>query len=174
MSRKSNSRPWLPPLLGCLTLFVAAAAAMSYLFLVRWSDMSDALPPEAQLAFEAAIVEAGGGAPYIEIAADGRVVVHHEQEAGELGDFDTLSLLAWSSSEEKILRLDYPRWFVRLKTSSSINLGTMISLVREDWTQLDLSVSFDDLRRRGPALLLDHSLANGSRILLWTSADEEG
>ncbi len=79
-------------------------------------------------------------------------------------------MLAWTPAEEKILRWTYPRWFVRLKTSSSVNLGTMIAALKKDWDHLDLSVSYADLQRRGPALLLDHRLANGARIMLWTSA----
>ncbi len=68
-----------------------------------------------------------------------------------------------------MLRLDYPHWFVRLKTMSSLNLGTIIATLRRDWGQIDLSISYADLRRRGPALLLDYRLANGARIVLWTT-----
>ena len=173
MNKTPPRRPWLVPLLFGLAIFVLAAAAMSYLFLVRWTDVTDALPTEAERIFAAAIVEAGGGPPYIEIADDGTVHVHRDQESNELGDFDTLTLLAWTPAEEKILRLDYPRWFVRLKTASSVNLGTMIAAMRKDWGHLDLSVSFNDLRRRGPALLLDHQIENGARIVLWTSTDDD-
>ena len=165
------SRPWLRPLLVGLAVFVMAAGAMSFMFFGRWTHVTDALPPEAQRILTAAVVEAGGGPPYIEIAADRTVVVHRSQEVQTPGDFDTLILLFWTPGEEKILRLDYPHWFVRLKTSSSFNLGTMIAAVRKDWGNLDLSVSYDDLVRRGPALLLDHQLANGSRIVVWTAAD---
>ena len=174
MTSPRHRRPWLPPLLGCLAVFGVAAAVMSYLFLVEWVDVDDALPPEARLAFDAAILESGGGVPYIEIAGDGTVTVRREQEGLEFDDFDTLTLLVWSSSEEKLLRVDYPRWFVRIKTMSSFNLGTMISVARGDWGHLDLSVTFDDLRRRGPGLLLDHRNENGSRILLWTSMKDGG
>jgi len=125
MTSSRNRRPWLSPLLGCFAVFGVAAAMMSYLFLVEWGDVDDAL-----------------------------------------------TLLGWSSSEEKLLRVDYPRWFVRLKTAASFNLGTMISVARGDWGHLDLSVTFDDLRRRGPGLLLDHRIENGSRILLWTSTKD--
>ena len=170
MNEKSPRRPWFRPLMGCLIVFVMAAVTMSYLFLGRWTDVKDAEPSEAGLVFAAAIITAGGGTPYIEIADDGTVLVHHNQEPGEPEKFDTLTLLAWTPTDEKILRLDYPRWFVQLKTSTSVNLGTMIAAARGDWGQLDLSINFDDLSRRGPALLLDHQLENGARIVLWTSA----
>ncbi|MEN8008681.1 MAG: hypothetical protein ABFS42_16855 [Candidatus Krumholzibacteriota bacterium] len=170
MKTDGPHRPWLRPLLGVLIVFAILAAFMSYMFFVRWTDVTDALPTEADRIFAAAIIDAGEGPPYIEIAADGTVVVHREQEGNGTGGFDTLTLLAWTATEKKLLRLDYPGWFVRLKTSSSLNLGTMIAAVRKDWGHLDLSVSYADLARRGPALLLDHRLENGSRIMLWTSA----
>lgn len=170
MNKEPSRRPWFRPLIGGLVIFGIAAAVMSYLFLVSWTEVTDAEFSEAERIFSAAIIEAGGGTPYIEIAGDGTILVHREQEGDELRDFDTLTLLAWNPVGEKILRLDYPRWFVRLKTSSSVNLGTMIAAMRKDWGHLDLNVSFDDLRRRGPALLLDHKLESGARIVLWTAA----
>jgi hypothetical protein len=60
---------------------------------------------------------------------------------------------------------------VRLKTASSFNLGTMIAAARQDWGHLDLSITYNDLRRRGPALVLDHRLENGARIVLWTAKE---
>jgi len=169
MTAAPPRRPWLRPLLIGLGVFAIAGAVMSFLFFARWTDVTDARQAAADSVFTAAIAEAGGGTPYIEIAADGSVLVHREQEGSELTAFDTLTLLAWSPEDEKVLRLNYPRWFVRLKTASSFNLGTMIAMVRHDWGHLDLSVSYNDLRRRGPALLLDHRLANGARIVLWTT-----
>ena len=172
MKKPGPHRPWLRPLLGGLIVFGIIAAFMSYVFFVHWTDVTDALPSEADKIFTAAVIEAGKEPPYLEISNNGEVIVHRDQEGKEILGFDKLTLLAWSATEQKILRLDYPAWFVRLKTSSSLNLGTMISMVRKDWGHLDLSVSYDDLARRGPALLLDHQLENKSRIMLWTS--EEG
>jgi hypothetical protein len=48
----------------------------------------------------------------------------------------------------------------------------MISAARGDVEHLDLSVKFRDLERLGPALVLDHTAGNGSRILLWTTPDK--
>ena len=168
--KASTRRPWLRPLLVGLGVFVMAAGAMSFMFFGQWTHVTDAVPSAAERILTAAVVEAGGGPAYIEIAADGTVIVHRDQEGQAPGSFSTLTLLVWTPGEEKILRLDYPHWFVRLKTSTSFNLGTMITALRKDWGHLDLSVSYADLVRRGPALLLDHQLENGSRIVLWTSS----
>lgn len=170
MKKPPTHRPWLKPLIIGLAAVALAAALMAYLFLGRWTHLADADASEARGVFAAALIESGGGTPYIEIDGDGAVLVHHEQEGAESEAFQTLTLLAWVPGDDKILRLDYPRWFVRLKTFSSLNLGTMIAMARQDWDHLDLSVNFADLNHRGPALLLDHELSNGARIMLWTSA----
>ncbi len=146
-------------------------ALMSWLFFVEWSDIDDALPAEAESAFAEAVYLAGGGPPYLEVETSGGVRVRRELEASGRRGFDTLTLMAWLPVEERIVRIDYPRWFVRIKTSSSIDLGTMISAARRDWGHLDLSVSYGDLMNLGPALILDHRLENGARIMLWTSVN---
>jgi len=168
-NKTTKRRPWVRPLLIGLAIFGILAAAMGWTFFGSWMQMTNTPSPEAQRLLDTAVIEAGGGPAYIEIAADGTVVVHRDQVRTVAEDFGTLTVLAWSPGEDKLLRVDYPRWFVRLKTSTSVNLGTMIAMARRDWAQLDLSVNFADLTRRGPALLLDHRLANGARIVVWTS-----
>jgi hypothetical protein len=170
MTEPAPRRPWLFPVLGAFAIFAITAGVMSYVFLVRWTNVQDALPDDAERIFQAAIVEAGGGAPYIEIADDGIIVVHRDQESDDPAEFRTLRLLVWVPDDQTVLSVEYPRWFVFIKTMSSLNLGTIIAIVSRDWGQMDLSVSFADLKRRGPALLLDHQLANGARIVLWTTA----
>jgi len=165
-----TTRPWLRPLLGATVVLAAAGVVMSFLFLGRWTRMTAVAPAEVDGVFAAALAEAGGGPPYVEIAADGTVTVHHELEPAHPEPFATLTLLAWSPGEAKAVRIDYPRWFVKLKTSTFVNLGTMIAAARRDWRHLDLQIKYGDLVRRGPGLILDETSLSGARILLWTSA----
>jgi len=157
-----------------LTIFALAAAGMAFIFFVHWTDVTEAQQSEAERTLNAAASQAGGGTPYIEFTEDGAIIIHREQEDSVLTNFKTLTVLSWTPGDNKMLRLDYPSWFVRMKTASSLNLGTMIAAVRKDWANLDLSVSYEDLRRRGPALLLDHQLDSGARIVIWTSAGNSG
>ena len=169
MFMKNDTRRRIRPWLWGLAVFVAAAIATSYLLLAQWSDIKQTAPADVDGVFDAAVAEAGGGTPYIEIAAGGVVVVHREQEMKSPGVFETLTLLAWSPGDGRLLRVDYPRWFVQLKTSSSVDLGTMIAVVRKDWKHLNLHISYADLVKLGPALILDHQSESGARILLWTA-----
>lgn len=161
-------RPWLRPLVIGFVVFALAGATIGFTLMSRWSDVKDALPPEAQAAFDAALVESGGGPPYIEITATG-TVVHRDLEGRGPEGFDTLVVLGWSATRQKIVRVEYPRWFVQMKISWGPNLGTMIAAARGDWGQIDLSVQYADLVRLGPGLILDHSMESGSRVMLWTT-----
>ena len=171
MDQATARRSWLRPLLITLGSLAAIGTISASFFFAQWTDVSNALPPEAKLAFEQALVEAGGDAPYIEIIPNGETVIHRDLEPTAPTAFNELVLLAWSATDEKIVRLEIPRWFVRMKLSTSLNLATMVSLWLKDWDQMGLSVSFADLERRGPGLLLDHQRNDGGRILLWLAAD---
>jgi len=171
VKKSAPQRPWLRPLLGALAVIAVAGVVMSYLILVRWTNVIPVEPTEVDQVFAASVLEAGGGAPFIEIADSGVVIVHREQEKSSPKVFETLTIMVWAPNDGKVLRVDCPHWFVRLKTASSFNLGTMISTWRKDWGHLDLNITYDDLVERGPALLLDHRAKTGARILLWTSAN---
>jgi len=67
-----------------------------------------------------------------------------------------------------MVRVGFPYWFVRMKMTDSLNLGTLTSVLARDWEHLDLSVSERDLERRGPGLVLDQQTERGARIVLWT------
>lgn len=168
MQSEPRRRPYLRPLLIAVGIFAVMGATMSFLLFGRWTTVSEAETAEAERLLDAAASAAGGGTPYIEIAADGTVVVHHEQESVRSPGFGSLNLMAWIPAERRILRVEYPHWFVRLKTMSTFNLGTMIAAARRDWAHLGLSIDYDDLRRRGPGLLLDNRSAAGVRLLLWS------
>jgi hypothetical protein len=172
MTRPTRRRTWRRPLLWGLTLFALFCAIVFYVFVFEWTDVSQVAPHESDSYFQAALAETGGGMPYIEFDENGVIVVHRELETENAPAFDTLTLVAWAPGDERAVRVHYPRWFVYLKTSTSVNLGTMIAVVRKDWNHLDLSISYDDLSRRGPALLLNHKADNGARLLIWTSSNQ--
>lgn len=167
MQPEPRRRPSPRPLLIAVGVFVVMGATMSFLLFGRWTTVTEAETAEAERLLDAAAAAAGGGTPYIEIADDGTVVVHHEQERARSPGFGSLHLVAWLPAERHILRVEYPHWFVRLKTMSAFNLGTMIAASRRDWAQLGLSIGYGDLRRRGRGLLLDNRGVDGTRLLLW-------
>ncbi|HET9482152.1 MAG TPA: hypothetical protein VFP98_10380 [Candidatus Polarisedimenticolia bacterium] len=146
----------------------AAGLAVTWFMFSRWSDIRTAAQPEADRLFEEARAASGGGPAYIRIDADGTVHVARELELEEPVDLRTLHLLAWEPARSNLVRIDFPFWFVRVKMTKSVNLGTLTSALAGDWERLDLSVSEEDLQRRGPGLILDHRRPDGSRVLIRT------
>jgi len=165
--QEPRKRAWLI-LLAVIGILAAALLGVSALLLSRWSDLRKATPQEAETAFAAALAGMESRSLYLEVSRDGTVHVHRELEQAVPSDLRTLHVLAWEPSTARLLRLDFPFWFVRLKMNRTLNLGTLGSVLARDWGSLDLQVSEDDLSRRGPGLVLAHALPNGARILLWT------
>ena len=73
----------------------------------------------------------------------------------------TLRIQHWDPDDESFAQIDLPFWLLRLK-SGPIEIGTEVGYSGE----LDLTV--EDLERLGPTLLMDHTGADGDRLLMWT------
>ncbi len=163
-----RKKRWVGSLLLGLVVAGVAGLGIFGLMLSSWSEAATLTGADAERAFSEALVEAGGGAPYLEISAEGKVQIHRELEGDAPLPLETFVVLAWEPESERLLRVDFPYWFVRLKMTDSLNLGTLLSFLARDWKNLDLRVAERDLELRGPGLLLDHTRSDGARILLFT------
>ncbi len=163
-----RKRRWLAGALFGFAAFAFVMMGLSAILLQRWSDLRTVSPEEADGAFSTATAAAGGGPPYLEISPAGTVHVRRDLERPEETDLRALNLLAWEPARGQLLEISFPFWFVRLKMTDRFNLGTLTSALARDWRNLDLKVSVEELRRRGPGLVVDHRLESGARILLWT------
>jgi hypothetical protein len=101
--------------------------------------------------------------PLIELDQLGRVV-----RAAPVGDapgrpISRLKALAWRAAEHRLVSSDAPFWFFKLKGPAARFAleGTGFDLER-------LHLTPADLERAGPALLVDHTSEDGSRLLVWT------
>ena len=106
--------------------------------------------------------------PYLTIAADGTVEVDRTLEQSPVKQLAALHLLAYEPNAGRLVRVRFPFWFVKVKTTHQLNLGTLVSALSSDWDNLNLNVTEDDLAERGPGLVLDHTRADGGRIILWS------
>ena len=170
-SRRRSPWPWVAGFAGLALLGIGIAAVL----FVGWTDLRDASTQEASVAFAEALAVAGSGGPqtatpYLYIDDAGQVQVRRELEAATPIDLQALHLLAWDPHDDKLLRVDFPYWFVRVKMNDTINLGTMTTALSGDWEHLELTVSVGELRRRGAGVVLDHTRQDGVRLLLWSEA----
>jgi hypothetical protein len=176
MSTQESGRrsPWVWWVGGFFGLALLGMGIAAVLF-VSWTGVRDADRQTASAAFDEALALAGQDGPraataYLYLDESGQVHVRRELEHETPGDLHTLHLLAWDPHNDKLLRVDFPYWFVRVKMNDTINLGTMTTALSGDWEHLELKVSVGELRRRGAGVVLDHTRRDGMRLLLWSEA----
>jgi len=160
-------RRWTVPL-AVFLVFAVVMALLSGFTLSTWGDLRTVTPEEARRTFSERLTPLGPGPPYIEVTPTGAVRVNRDQERDVPADLTHLVLLASDPSRERLVDITFPWWFVRLKVSRTFNLGNVTSFLAGDWENLDLEVTEDDLERRGPGLILDHTAEDGKRIVMWT------
>jgi hypothetical protein len=74
-----------------------------------------------------------------------------------------LRVLAYRAPQERLVRVDVPFWFLKVK-------GPAVQYaLRETGLDLErLGITPADLEQYGPCLVLDQTRANGDRLLVWT------
>lgn len=164
----TGRRRWVGAALAGLAVLAAAGLLVSWRLLSRWSSLSSAGAAEAEAVFSRELELAGPGPAYMRLTPGGEIVVSRDLERAGPAPLRVLHLVAWEPAEGRLLRIDFPFWFVKLKTGSAVNLGTLGAALAGDWRRLDLRVSPGDLERRGPGLVLDHRRPDGARLLLRT------
>jgi hypothetical protein len=92
----------------------------------------------------------------------GPVIARQPPSAGTRSDLQRVRLMAWDADDRRLASVNLPFWLVRLQPGPLNVSGTSaVPNVR-------LSITVDDLERYGPAVLIDHTEEDGSRILIWT------
>ncbi len=166
MAKKNNR---LVIILGIVIFVVivgvaAVAGFVYYTYRQMGVTVSDNANPQQE--FSAELARFKDQAPYIELKfVDGReqATVHRELEKPTRTRLSKLHLVIYDEREHKVVRLALPFWLLRL-SNSPINL-------QQDRSGFDpgvrLSVTAEDLERRGPGLVLDTVGRHGERVLVW-------
>lgn len=162
-------RRWLGRLIIIVAVLAALGLALSAALFSAWSESEPADEAAATAAFAAALAGCEDPRPYLWVEAGGAVRVDRGLEEPVPSALGFLHLLLWDAGSEQLLRIDLPWWFVRMKFTRSMNLGTLTTALAGDWEHLDLRVSDRDLEHRGPGLVLDHRPSGGRRLMLWTA-----
>ena len=76
---------------------------------------------------------------------------------------ETLTILAFDSHDEKVVRVELPFWLLRLKRG-----GSRFEVGGNNVDLAKLRLTVEDLERFGPTLILDQKDTDGSRVLVWT------
>jgi hypothetical protein len=74
-----------------------------------------------------------------------------------------LRVLAYRAPQERLVRVDVPFWFLKVKGP-----GVQYALGETGLDLERLGITPADLEQYGPCLVLDQTRANGDRLLVWT------
>lgn len=148
--------------LGLVGLGVFSGLAM------QWTEITKADLATATATMQAQRDALGSAPPYLDRDDQGRDFLHHELEQAEGQDLSTLHAMVWVAPREKLVHVTMPMWFVRAKDLSGNGLSMMLAVADRDLGDLDLELDVAALERRGPGLLLDRNLPNGTTFLVWS------
>jgi uncharacterized protein YneF (UPF0154 family) len=163
------AKKWLPIVVGIIIFVVIVGVGLigglAYM-VTRQVHVQTMSNSGGQVEFERMLAAFAGQKAFIELPADrdGDAVVHRELETKQPGSLSTLHVRVWVPDDKKLVRVDLPFWLMRLTGNKPIRLETGQSTFRE----VTLSVTPEEIERRGPGLILDHTARHGERLLVWT------
>jgi hypothetical protein len=145
-------------------LLIASVVGLTVFGISVWriSDFETLPPSEARVRFSAVRDSLPAGEPLLLIEPGGGVAPNPAADAGRGGRVRTVGFLAYRAADDRLLRLDVPFWFYRFKEPS-----TRFFLAQLDVDLAHLRITSDQLAGHGPGLVLDESLPNGNRLLVW-------
>lgn len=146
---------------GLLGLFAVAGAGLY--FVSKHIDTQRASGADAVRAFDDARARFRDQRPLVEVETYGRKPRTRDltKVPSSSQRPEHLWILAWDPDEERIVKISLPFWLLEMGRRR-----IDVSTDGFDFNDLDLDVK--ELRRIGPALVLDFRETNGERVLIWT------
>jgi hypothetical protein len=146
-------------------VLLCALASIAVVGLLAWRAVTVEDAPRAVAERRIASVRAGlpSTAPLIDIDDEGRAVRMSSPGDGAARPIARLKALGWRAADQRLVSADIPFWFFKLKGPAAryALAGTGFDLDR-------LGVTPADIERFGPAVIVDHTSRDGSRLLVWT------
>jgi hypothetical protein len=167
---QSSRKTWVSVLIaaviivGMLAITVVGGTAF---FFYRHINAQFTPRENAEQQFAEARARFEGQQPLIEIKKDDEPVVHHElvSAAHSNAKLESLRVLAYDRHAGKLVRVSIPFWLIRMAPSQHF------SFLNDNGIDFDsdrIRLSYQDLERLGPGLILDQKDRQGSQVLVWT------
>jgi hypothetical protein len=161
-------RTWVWVLLAvlatCVVAVVAVAGASVYFFSKHFETRTVS-PATANHDFEEVKARFTGQRPLVELDRHGNFVRSNpNRPAARDGRVpEHVFVMAFDPDDGRVVRIEIPFWILRMKTGAgSIDFnGSKMHLE-------DLKLSVAELERFGPTLIIDHTSADGNRVLVWS------
>jgi hypothetical protein len=169
MSQKTR-KTWVSVLIASVIIvgFLAAVAIGGTAFFIYRHVHTQFTPNEnADAQFAEARARFAGQQPLIEVRHDEETVLHREVIPKSMPEakLETLRVLAYDTSAEKLVHVSIPFWLLRLAPTRHVSFLNDTGI---DFDSDRVRLTLDDLERRGPGLILDQADRRGSQVLVWT------
>jgi hypothetical protein len=165
-----SARKWVPIVVGIVIFIVVVGAGLvaGLAYVVsKQVHVQRLSPASGQEEFDRLAARFAGQTPYLEWPADedddhAEMKVHHELETHGTGSIKSLRIGVWKPEDGKLVQVTLPFWTLRLGGNRSMELHT------DGRRALILTVTPDQVDRRGPGLILSRKGSDGVRLLVWT------
>jgi hypothetical protein len=174
MASKTPTWVWVVfGILGfCALLFIAVVGGTIFMF--RSHVHTDAMPKQtAQQEFDRQRNRFAGQEPLVQIAKaqenDSKVVVHRPpQTATRHQDLQAIRVLTYDERNGRLVKADVPIWLARWALSRGGAHGRRTVSIGDGTVELESGdLTFDDIERHGPGLILDIVDERGAQVLVW-------
>jgi hypothetical protein len=146
-------------------LGIIAMAGVGIYFFSQHIKTSTESPASASRDFERINARFAGQKPLIELDTEGRYLRSNTDRHAAPGvkTPEALHVMAFDPGDGRIVSVEIPFWLLRLKLR-----GSAIDFNGHRMELEDLKLTVEDLERYGPALVVDHRVASGQRVLVWS------
>jgi hypothetical protein len=166
----STRKTWLSIVIAAVIvmgmLAITAVGGTAYFF---YHHIHATLTPreDAEQQFADARARFAGQRPLIELRRDDEPIVHRElvDKPHAAAKIESLRVLAYDSRAGKLVRVTIPFWLIRLAP------GKHFSFLNDNGIDFDsdrVRLTYEDLERLGPGLIVDQEDRRGSHVLVWT------
>jgi hypothetical protein len=165
-----KKKNWLLIILGIVIFVVIVGIAViagGVYWFYHQMDIHTTRSADAQQQFESVRARFQGQVPYIEVSITDNheeTTVHRELEKPTRTTLTRLRMAIYDEREHQFVQMGLPFWLLRLGGNKPINL-------RQGGSGFDpgvrLTVTTEDLERRGPGLVLDTTGRHGEHVLVW-------
>lgn len=168
MAKKKN---WLLIILGIVIFVVivgvAAVVGFGY-WMFKQVDFHQTTAANSQQQFDELRARFQGQRAYVDLSLTGdheESTVHRELEQPTRTTLNKLHIAVYDEREHRLVQMALPFWLLRLGGNKPINL-------RQGNSGFDpgvrITVTTEDLERRGPGLVLDTVGRRGEHVLMWS------
>ena len=156
----------------CVLALVVLVGGGIYMFRTH-VQAENASTQDVQKEFDQARQRFTGRQPLVEILQtdnnDKQVVVHKQPETAERKTtLKSIRVLAYDPREGRVVRVDVPVWLARMAMSERAGSGRRRISVNGENIEFDAgNLTFEDVERHGPGLIVDTGDSRGGQVLVW-------